>query len=131
MGVQRKLMLPLILVFIFTNTLLIVFKGRLEALGINREMLLGANCLFFLLNMLVFWLQRNALQNNNPNVFIRSVMGSMFLKMMVVVVVFFVYISIVKKTVSKPAVFAAMFLYLIYLAAEVVALMKLNKQKNG
>ncbi len=131
MGVQRKLMLPLILVFIFTNTLLIVFKGRLEALGINREMLLGANCLFFLLNMLVFWLQRNALQNNNPNVFIRSVMGSMFLKMMVVVVVFFVYISIVKKTVSKPGVFAAMFLYLVYLAAEVVALMKLNKQKNG
>jgi hypothetical protein len=131
MGVQRKLMLPLILVFIFTNTLLIVFKGRLEAWGINREMLLGANCLFFLLNVFVFWLQRNALNNSNPNVFIRSVMGSMFIKMMVVVVVFFIYISIVKKTVNKPAVFAAMFLYLVYLAAEVAALTKLNKQKNG
>jgi hypothetical protein len=131
MGVQRKLMLPLVLVFIIINTLLIVFKGRLEAWGVNREMLLGANCLFFLLNMLAFWLQRKALDNSNPNVFIRSVMGSMFLKMMVVVAVFFVYISIVKKTVSKPAVFAAMFMYLLYLAAEVAALMKLNKQKNG
>jgi len=131
MGVQRKLMLPLILVFIIINTFLIVFKARLVAWGVDRELLLWANCLFFLLNVSVFWLQRKALDNSNPNVFIRSVMGSMFLKMMVVVAIFFVYITIVKKTINKPAVFAALFLYLVYLAAEVVALMKLNKQKNA
>lgn len=131
MGVQRKLMLPLILVFIIINTFLIVFKARLVAWSVDRELLLWANCLFFLLNVSVFWLQRKALENSNPNVFIRSVMGSMFLKMMVVVAIFFVYITIVKKTINKPAVFAALFLYLVYLAAEVVALMKLNKQKNA
>jgi hypothetical protein len=124
-------MLPLILVFIIVNTLLIVFKNRLELWGVNREVLLVANCFFFFLHIMVVLLQRRALGNANPNVFIRSVMGSVFLKMMLVATAFLVYIMIMKKAVNKPAIFGSLFLYLVYLAAEVAALMKMNKQQHG
>jgi hypothetical protein len=131
MSKQRRFILPMVMVFIFTNTLLLLFGQRLAAWGVDRYMLMGANCLFFLVSLIAFLLQRSALKNTNPNVFIRSVMGSMFIKMMLVLVVFVVYIMIVRKGINKPAVFAAMFLYLVYLAAEVAGVMKLNKEKNG
>jgi hypothetical protein len=131
MNKQRRFILPLVMVFIFTNTFLLLFGQRLTGWGVDRNMLLGANCLFFLVSLIAFMLQRSALKNANPNVFIRSVMGSMFIKMMLVMAVFLGYIMIVKKNINKPAVFAAMFLYLVYLAAEVAGVMKLNRQKNG
>lgn len=131
MNKQRRFILPMVMIFIFTNTFLLLFGQRLATWGVDRYMLLGANCLFFLVSILAFLLQRSALKNTNPNVFIRSVMGSMFIKMMLVLVVFVVYIMIVRKGINKPAVFAAMFLYLVYLAAEVAGVMKLNREKNG
>jgi hypothetical protein len=131
MSVQRKLMLPLVLVFIFTNTLLIVLKGRLEQWGINRELLLAANCLFFVLNLLAFSLQRRALANPNPHAFTRSIMGSMFAKMLLVATAFFVYLMVMRKNVSKPSVFAALSLYIVYLVAEVATMLKLNRQQHG
>ncbi len=131
MNKQRRFILPMVMVFIFTNTLLLLFGQRFAAWGVDQYMLMGANCLFFLVSLTAFLLQRSALKNTNPNVFIRSVMGSMFIKMMLVLVVFLVYIMIVRKGINKPAVFAAMFLYLVYLAAEVAGVMKLNREKNG
>jgi hypothetical protein len=131
MNKQRRFILPMVMVFIFTNTLLLLFGQRLADWGVDRYMLMGANSLFFLVSLIAFLLQRSALKNTNPNVFIRSVMGSMFIKMMLVLVVFVVYIMIVRKGINKPAVFAAMFLYLVYLAAEVAGVMKLNREKNG
>jgi hypothetical protein len=131
MNKQRRFILPMVMIFIFTNTFLLLFGQRLAAWGVDRYMLLGANCLFFIVSLIAFLLQRSALNNTNPNVFIRSVMGSMFIKMMLVLVVFVVYIMIVRKGINKPAVFAAMFLYLVYLAAEVAGVMKLNREKNA
>jgi hypothetical protein len=131
MSKQRRFILPMVMVFIATNTFLLLFGQRLATWGVDRYMLLGANCLFFLVSLIAFLLQRSALSNTNPNVFIRSVMGSMFIKMMLVLVVFVLYIMIVRKGINKPAVFAAMFLYLVYLAAEVAGVMKLNREKNG
>jgi hypothetical protein len=131
MNKQRRFILPMVMVFIFTNALLLIFGQHLAAWGVDRYMLMGANTLFFVVSVGAFLLQRSALNNANPNVFIRSVMGSMFVKMMLVLVVFVVYIMIVRKGINKPAIFAAMFLYLIYLVAEVAGVMKLNREKNA
>jgi hypothetical protein len=131
MNKQSRFILPMVMVFLITNCILLVFGKRLEVWGVNRDMLLGANILFFAVSMIAFFLQRSALKNANPNVFTRSVMGSMFIKMMLVLVVFVVYIMIVRKGINKPAIFGAMFLYLVYLAAEVAGVTKLNKQKNA
>ena len=58
-------------------------------------------------------------------------MGSMMIKMVVLLGAFLVYIIMFGKTVNKPAIYISLGLYLIYLAVEVMIVMKLNKQKNA
>ena len=84
----------------------------------------------FLVSLFVFNMQKKALAHANPNVFVRSVMGGMLIKMAVCVFAVIVYRLIAGKQVSKVSVFAAMFLYLLYLGVEVAVITKLNKQKN-
>jgi hypothetical protein len=76
-------------------------------------------------------LQIKGMKNANPNVFVRSVMGSMIIKMFVVVGVVFAYVSLSGDHFNKRGIFISLFFYLIYLAVEVYSLMKLNKQKNA
>lgn len=131
MQTNRKNILPLVLLFIFTNTFLITAKSLLERNGIDRNVLIAANALFFLTNFIAFLLQRRALQNSNPNVFVRSMMAAMMIKMFVVLGAFLGYVIIMGKAVNKPAIYIAVFLYFLYLAVEVAIVMKLNKQKNA
>ena len=97
----------------------------------DRNVLIAANALFFLTNFVAFLLQRRALQNTNPNVFVRSMMGAMMIKMFVVLGAFLAYVIIIGKSVNKPAIYISIFLYFLYLAVEVAIVMKLNKQKNA
>ena len=71
------------------------------------------------------------MKNANPNVFVRSVMGSMMIKMFIVVGVVFAYVAFSGGHYNKRGVFISLFFYLIYLAVEVYAVMKLNNQKNA
>jgi uncharacterized membrane protein YdcZ (DUF606 family) len=100
-------------------------------LGIDFTILNIANGIFFLLSLLTFIMQRKALENSNPNVFVRSVMGGMLIKMFVTISVVIVYRLIAGNSVSKVSVFSAMFLYLLYLGVEVAVITKLNRKKNG
>ena len=131
MSPQKKIILPLLLVFILVNVIFIAAKGILVNWGIDFYVLAIANAMFFLLSLLAFFMQRRALENSNPNVFIRSVMGGMLIKMFVTITAVIVYRLIAGNSVSKVSVFLAMFLYLIYLGVEVAVITKLNRQKNG
>ena len=128
---RRKQVLPLILIFIFLNTFFLTGKSILEKYGVDRDVLIAANALFFLTNFIAFLLQRRGLQNTNPNVFVRSMMGAMMIKMFVVLGAFLGYVIIIGKSVNKPAIYISIFLYFLYLAVEVAIVMKLNKQKNA
>lgn len=128
---KNKVFIPLIVLFTVISGGLIVSNGFFAKHGIDSDVLIIANIIFFLLNLLAFFMQRKALQNSNPNVFVRSVMGGMLIKMAVVVTAVIVYRLIAGNGVSKVSVFAAMFLYLIYLGVEVAVITKLNRQKNG
>ncbi len=99
--------------------------------GVDVNVLLGANGIFFIINILVFLYQKQALTNPNPNVFIRSVLGGMMVKMFVCAIAVFGYVVLLGPTYNKKAVFISMFLYLIYLAVEVATLMRLNNKKNA
>jgi hypothetical protein len=127
---RNKQIFPLILVFIFVNTFLLTARGFFEKNGIDRDVLIIANTLLFLTNFVAFFLQGKALQNKNPNVFVRSMMAGMMIKMLVLLGAFLMYIMAFGKQVNKPAIYISLFLYLLYLAVEVMLLMKLNKQKN-
>ena len=128
---KRKQILPLIFLFIFLNTFFLLMPAFLKKYGIDRDVLIIANALLFLTNFIAFFLQQRALQNSNPNVFVRSMMASMLIKMVVLLGAFLAYVVLFGKTVNKPAIYISIFLYLLYLAVEVALVMKLNKQKNA
>ena len=131
MSPQIKIISPLFLVFNLTILILYAVRGILVQWGIDLTILNIANCIFFLLSVLTFFMQRKALENSNPNVFVRSVMGGMLIKMFVIISVVIAYRLIAGNSVSKVSVFSAMFLYLLYLGVEVAVITKLNRQKNG
>ena len=131
MSPQIKIISPLFLVFTLTILVLYAIRGILAQWGIDFTILNIANGIFFLLSLLTFIMQRKALENSNPNVFVRSVMGGMLIKMFVTISVVIVYRLIAGNSVSKFSVFSAMFLYLLYLGVEVAVITKLNRKKNG
>jgi cation transporter-like permease len=128
---KGKQIFPLLFLFIFLNTFLMTARSFLEKQGIDREVLIVANTLFFLINFIAFLLQRRALQNKNPNVFVRSMMAAMMIKMFVVLAAFIIYVVLYGKGVNKPAIYISIVLYFLYLVIEVAIVMKLNKQKNA
>ena len=131
MSPQIKIISPLFLVFTLTILVLYAIRGILAQWGIDFTILNIANGIFFLLSLLTFIMQRKALENSNPNVFVRSVMGGMLIKMFVTISVVIVYRLIAGNSVRKVSVFSAMFLYLLYLGVEVAVITKLNRKKNG
>jgi hypothetical protein len=131
MSPQNKIILPLLTVFVLTNLTLYAAREIVTKWGIDFYVLFFANDIFFLLSVVAFFMQRKALGNSNPNVFIRSVMGGMLIKMFVTITAVIIYRLIAGNSVSKVSVFLAMFLYLIYLGVEVAVITKLNRQKNG
>ena len=131
MKVERSFLLPLLLVFIFCNGLFLTMKMPLARLGIDNYILIIANSLFLIIAIITSFIQKKALQNTNPNVFIRSVMAGMMIKMFVCIIAIIIYWFVAKQNFSTATVFAAMLVYLIYLAVEVAMVSKMNKQKNA
>jgi len=131
MKAKRNLLLPLLLVFIICNGFFISAKTLLAKWGIDNGVLIIANSLFLLLALITFFVQQKALQNKNPNVFVRSVMAGMMIKMFSCIIAIFVYWFVMKDKFSKASVGAAMLVYLIYLVVEVKMITKLNRQKNA
>ena len=115
-----KSRLPLIFALLFLK------DGKVDI-----TVLIGANSLFFLTSLFAFRVQRKAMENSNPNVFIRSVMGTMMLKMLVCLAAVMAYVLGTGKIFNKPSVYISMLIYLVYLVVEVALVMKLNKRKNA
>ena len=128
---KRNVLLPLLLVFIICNGFFITAGSLLTRWGIDKDVLIIANSLFLLLSLITFFIQKKALGNTNPNVFIRSVMVGMMIKMFVCIIAVIIYRLVAGNNTSKISVFASMFLYLVYLSVEVAVITKLNKQKNA
>jgi heme/copper-type cytochrome/quinol oxidase subunit 3 len=129
---SNKQFLPLIIIFLGLNAFFLTGHSFLERNGIDSNVLIAANTLLFITNFITFIIQRKALQNKNPNVFVRSMMAGMMIKMFVVLGAFIAYVLLTgKQNVNKPAIYASIFLYFVYLAVEVAIVMKLNKQKNA
>ena len=131
MKAERSFLLPLLLVFIFCNGLFLTLKFPLARLGIDNYILIIANSLFLIIAIITSLIQKKALQNTNPNVFIRSVMAGMMIKMFVCIIAIIIYWFISKQNFSTATVFAAMLVYLIYLVVEVSLVTKMNKHKHA
>lgn len=124
-----KQFLPVSILFLLIGAVAAIFRQQLTASGIDAIVLLLGNLFLFLLTYVSFLIARKGLHNQNPHAFSRSVMGSIMIKMFLAVIAAFVYISIYKKELNKPALFICMGLYLVYTFLEVSALTRLLRQK--
>lgn len=122
---------PLILLFVIANALFLANKFWLVKWGLDSNVLIIANLLFFAISLIVFYLQKRGVENKNPYAFVRSVMSGMMIKMFLVIVALVIYVFVWKENFSKFSVLAAMFLYLIYLAVEVAVATKMNKKSHA
>lgn len=122
---------PLVIIFIIVAILSIVAKPYLGQFNLQFAVLLIVNFLIFILSCGTYFMQVKALKHNNPNVYFRSVMMAMLLKMFVTITALLICITRYKNVLSKPTLFLTMLVYIIYLAVEVNMANKKNKQKNA
>lgn len=124
--------IPVIIFFILLNAFFLTGKHWLQRWGAAGDVLILGNALLFVLTFITFILTQKGLEHPNPNVFVRSVYGSIMIKLFVCMITAFIYIALNKKNLNKPALFTCMALYLVYTFMEVGVLMKmLKRRKNG
>lgn len=117
--------------FLIVNLILLLFRQQIVAAGFDMKVLAFANLLFFVISLIGFAFQMKGMRNKNPHVFVRSVMTAMLLKMVICVIATFSYVYLMGENYNKRSVFVSLLLYLVYLAVEVMVVMKKNKLKNA
>ena len=132
MGNNRlKGFMPVILVFIVLNSFFLVGRNMLQRWNLDQDVAIIGNALLFVITLISFLLAQRGLKNPNPYAFVRSIYGSVMLKLFVCVIAAFIYISMYKTKLNKPALFLCMGLYLVYTFLEVASLTRLLKQKKN
>ena len=129
MNKHNRTLIPLILLFIILNAIILIGKTFLQKNGFNTEFLMYANLLLFVISIGGFLIQRKSLQSPNPNAFVRGMYASLMFKMFICMFAVLVYVFILRTKINKPGLFAAMGMYIIYTAIEVIALTKVVRKK--
>lgn len=123
--------LPVVLVFIMLNGFFLSGRHLLEGWGVDQIVVVIGNMLLFLITLFSFLLSKGGLNHPNPHAFVRAIYMSVMLKLFACIIAAFIYISIYKSHLNKPALFFCMGLYLVYTFMEIAALTKMLKQKKN
>lgn len=123
--------MPVILVFIVLNAFFLAGRTMLQRWNLDQDVAIIGNALLFVITLISFLLAQRGLKNPNPYAFVRSIYGSVMLKLFVCIIAAFIYISMYKTKLNKPALFMCMGLYLVYTFLEVASLTKLLKHKKN
>ncbi len=126
-----RVLLPLVIIFIVFLLMPVLLSDILLKYHIDKNVLLGSNVLFFIISLISFSIQRRGMMHKNPHVFVRTVTGSMMIKMLFCMIAVIAYVYLSGDGFNKRAVFISLFLYLVYLFTEVVVVMKMNKKKHA
>lgn len=129
MSRNRRGFLPIVILFIVLNTFFIAGRSMLDRWGASQDVLIWGNLLLFVLTYISFVIAQKGLKASNPHAFVRSVYGSIMLKLFVSLIAAFIYIFLTRKALNKPAFFTLMGLYLVYTFIEVSTLTKMLKQR--
>ena len=131
MSYSFRILLPVFVVFVTCLALPVIFSDTLLRYHIDTNVLLWANVLFFIISLISFAVQRRGMLNKNPHVFVRSVTGGMMIKMIFCIIAVILYVYYSGPAFNKRAIFISLFLYLVYLFAEVAVVMKMNKKQHA
>ncbi|MBV9987155.1 MAG: hypothetical protein JO301_05720 [Chitinophagaceae bacterium] len=122
----RTLTRPLVILFIITTALFIIFRSRMDNKGIDGIVVISANLLLFIVTMLNLYFQYKNITNPNPNAVIRGVIAGTFLKLFMLAAAVIIYLLAAGAKRSINAVFVGMGLYVIYTWLEVRISLKLK-----
>ncbi len=123
---------PVLIFFIVITALVLVFSPTLERNGVSTTFLYSANTLLIALTLVAFFWQHSGARSKNHHAFMRSILGSLMIKMFVVIIAFLLYIFLSGRQINKPALFISMGLYLLYTTIEIRQLLKnLRSNNNG
>lgn len=126
---NKRPFMPVVLLFIILNAFFIAGRTMLQRWNADQNVLIIGNALLFIITIISFLLAQRGLKNTNTHAFIRAIIGGIMIKLFVFVIAAFIYISMFKKEINKPALFTCMGLYLVYTFFEVSVLTKQLKQK--
>jgi hypothetical protein len=126
----RKIMVSVSILHLAILFIILLSQNLKLLPGLDYGVLLGANLFFYVIAIISMNVQRKHLNHENPNVFVRSVMGSMMIRMFATILVVLIYVKAVNKKYDGTSIFIGLSFYLIYLAVEVKTIMKLNNN-NG
>jgi hypothetical protein len=132
MNNKWRTFLPIVFTCVIVIVAMISGRKLFDQWNVDTGVVLIANFILFLITSFSFILAQRGLKNTNPNVFFRSVYSGIMLKLFACIIAAFIYISINKSHLNKPALFISMGLYLVYTFVEVSVLMKqLKHRPNG
>jgi hypothetical protein len=130
-GSENKAQLKVVYFFLLVSACIIVLQWLIPASGINYKVLHIGNLLLFLVGCITVRMTVKALTDKNTQVFLRMIYGSFLLKFFVFAAAAFIYISMFKKDVNKPALFGCLALYVFYTVIEVRSALKQSKKSNA
>ena len=125
-----KKIMPLFIVFILANAVIMLWQKKIAMLNVNADVVIGANCIMFLVCAISIAFHHKAMQNKNPQALVRSIMAASLVKLMVVSFSLLIYLFIAGTKRNVYGVFCGMFLYIIYTIIEVRIASKM-KRENG
>ena len=120
--------LPILLSFILVSVLILVARAPLMESKTDYRVLLVGNGLLFLVTTVSFLLYSNGLRNNNIQLFLRVMYGSLLVKFFVCLVAVFIYGAMARQAVNRNGVLGCFVLYMLYTFLEVRILLRLSKK---
>lgn len=122
--VTGKKFLPIVGTFIVLSLLIGIFRPLSAQWRTDYRVLLWGNGLLFTVTFLSYYLYVKGLRNANAHFFVRMVLGSLLIKMLVCLVAVLIYAVLVGKDVNRNGIIGCFILYLLYTCLEVRILQK-------
>jgi hypothetical protein len=131
METGKKIFIKPIIIFIVISLVCKLTGDTLNNWKIDPLVLMGANFLLLIMTIILMLVLLEAMKNSNPNVFIRTVMGGTFIKLLILASATLIYIYAAGENRSVYGVVSSLVLYIVYTAVETKIILQLNKKQNA
>jgi hypothetical protein len=125
----RKALKPFYTIFIIVNSLALMLNKQLHSAGLDADVLIIGHLFVFARTGVSFYILNKGLNAKTTFNFMSAVYGSFMMKLVVGAGVVVLYVMYAGEQKNLPAVFASMFLYLVYTFFEIKGLLELLKKK--
>lgn len=125
--ILRKVLQPIVGLFIAVNSVCGLLFSWLQGKGLDPFVLMSGNLIVCLLTLISFYMLYKGMKAKTTVQFMSSVYGSFLMKLVVCGLVVVLYATL-STTVNSPAIFASLFLYLMYTFIEMRGLLMMIKK---